>query len=40
MKEQLNQRKIFEELRVLKQNPTPTITQKLRIQHLQQLLDK
>ena len=40
MKEQLNQQKIFEELRELKQNPTPSVTQKLRIQHLQQLLDK
>ena len=38
-RESLDQQKIFEELYVLKQNPTPTVTQKLRIQHLQQLLD-
>jgi hypothetical protein len=37
--EQLDKQKIFEELLELKQNPTPTVTQKLRIQHLQQLLD-
>lgn len=37
--EKLDPNKIFEELFYLKQNPTPSVSQKLRIQHLQQLLD-
>ena len=37
--EQLSKEKVYKELLELKQNPTPTVTQKLRIQHLQQLLD-
>ena len=40
MKNELDKEKVYEELFNLKQNPTPTVTQKLRIQHLQQLLDK
>ena len=40
MKEQLDKKRIFEELLKLKQEPCPSVSQKLRIQHLQQLLDK
>jgi len=36
---ELDTQKVYRELWELKQNPVPTIAQKLRIQHLQQLLD-
>lgn len=40
MENGLSKEKIYEELLELKMNPQPTVSQKLRIQHLQQLLDK
>ena len=39
MKE-LDKQKVYEELLEMKKTLIPTVSQKLRIQHLQQLLDK